>query len=95
MLEFLVAQGFEIEDIGNAAAPALFIAASENRMDNVAWLVDHGANVNATDARGVPLLTHALVCHDQKLVDYLVAAGAKPNEKTREVAARLGLSVGD
>ena len=95
MLEYLVAQGFGIEDIGGAGAPALFVAATENRMDNVAWLVEHGADVNATDRQGVPLLTHALMCHDQKLIDYLLAAGATPNSKTREVAARLGLSVGD
>ena len=95
MLEYLVAQGFGIEDWGNAAAPALFVAATENRMDNVAWLVEHGADVNATARGGAQLLTHALLCHDQKLIDYLLAAGAKPNSKTREVAARLGLSVGD
>jgi hypothetical protein len=95
MLDYLVARGFGIEDVGGAAAPALFVAATENRMDNVAWLVEHGANVNATDRQGVPLLTHALMCRDQELIDYLLAAGAKPNPKTREVAARLGLSVGD
>jgi len=95
MLEYLVAQGFGIEDFGNAAAPALFVAATENRKDNVAWLVEHGADVNATDRRGGQLLMHALLCHDQELIDYLLAAGAQPNAKTREVAARLGLSVGD
>jgi hypothetical protein len=85
MLEYLVSQGFGIEDLGGAAAPALFVAATENRMDNVRWLVEHGADVNATDRQGGQLLTHALVCHDQGLVDYLLAAGAKPNAKTREV----------
>ena len=64
-------------------------------MDNVVWLVEHGADVNATDRQGSPLLTHALMCRDQQLIDYLLAAGATPNSKTREVAARLGLSVGD
>jgi hypothetical protein len=32
---------------------------------------------------------------DQQLIDYLLAAGATPNSKTRDVAARLGLAVGD
>jgi hypothetical protein len=95
MLEYLVAQGFGIEEVGNAAAPALFVAAGENRMDNVAWLVEHGADVNATDRQGNPLLRYALMCRDQTLIDYLEAAGAKPDAKTREVAARLGLSIGD
>ena len=95
MLEYLVAQGFGLDDVGNAAAPALFVAATSNRKDNVEWLVEHGANVNATDRQGGQLLTHALVCRDQTLIDYLVAAGAQPDAKTRGVAARLGLSVGE
>lgn len=60
MLEYLVAQGFGIEDVGGAGASALFVAATENRMDNVVWLVEHGADVNATDRQGGPLFTHAL-----------------------------------
>jgi len=95
MLEHLVAQGFGIEDVGGAGAPALFVAATENRMDNVVWLVEHGADVNSTDTRGAQLLRHALMCHHQKLIDYLSAAGAESDSKTREVAARLGPSVGD
>lgn len=96
MLEYLVAHGFGIEEFGGANGPALFIAASENRLDNVAWLVEHGADVNAANRQGEhPLLVYALMCRDQKLVDYLLAAGAKPDEKAREVAARVGLSVGD
>jgi hypothetical protein len=95
MLDYLVARGFGLEDVGGAAAPALFSAVEVNRMDNVEWLVEHGANVNATTRQNGQLLMYSLMCRDQKLVDYLLAAGAKPNAKTREVAARLGLSVGD
>jgi Ankyrin repeats (3 copies) len=95
MLEYLVAQGFGLEEVGGATAPALFSAVQVNRMDNVEWLVEHGADVNSTTSGTGQLLMYSLMCHDQKLVDYLLAAGAKPNAKTREVAARLGLSVGD
>jgi hypothetical protein len=96
MLEYLVAHGFGIEEFGGANGPALFIAASENRLDNVAWLVEHGADVNAANRQGEhPLLRYALMCRDQELIDYLLAAGAKPDAKTREVAARVGLSVAD
>jgi hypothetical protein len=59
------------------------------------WLVEHGADVNATDRQVGQLLTHALLCRDQKLIDDLLAVGATPNSRTREVAARLGLSAGD
>jgi hypothetical protein len=96
MLEYLVAHGFGIEEFGGANGPPLFIAASENRLDNVTWLVEHGADVNAANKQGEhPLLVYALMCRDQKLIDYLLAAGAKPDARTREVAARVGLSVGD
>jgi len=96
MPEYLVAHGFGIEEFGGANGPALFIAASENRLDNVTWLVEHGADVNAANRQGQrPLLLYALLCRDQKLIDYLLAAGAKPDAKAREVAARVGLSVGD
>ena len=57
MLEYLVEQGFGIEEFGGANGPALFVAASENRLDNVVWLVEHGADVNATNKQGErPLL---------------------------------------
>jgi ankyrin repeat protein len=96
MLEYLVAHGFGIEEFGGANGPPLFIAASENRLDNVTWLVEHGADVNAANKQGEhPLLVYALMCRDQKLIDYLLAAGAKPDARTREVAGRVGLSVGD
>jgi putative tricarboxylic transport membrane protein len=36
---------------------------------------------------------HSPVCRDQQLVDYLLEAGATPDQATQEVAAKLGLSV--
>jgi ankyrin repeat protein len=91
MLAYLTGIGFEIDDLGGAGGPALMVAVTSNRIDNAEWLVDHGANVNATDRAGGPVLRYALVCKNQSVVDFLVEAGAVPDAKTSEVARRLGL----
>jgi Ankyrin repeats (many copies) len=91
MLAYLTSIGFGVEDLGGAGGPALLVAATSNRMDNAKWLIDHGANVNATDIAGGLVLRHALVCRDQSLVDFLIKAGAVPDAKTTEAAGKLGL----
>lgn len=95
MLNHLVSVGFALEDYGAASGPALLVAATENRVDNVKWLVENGADVNATDTRGVPVIRFALACRNQRLVDYLLDAGATPDQMTRERAPGLGISLGD
>lgn len=91
MLAYLTSVGFGIEDPGDASGPVLFAAVTSHRLDNAGWLIDHGANVNATDRSGGPVLRHALVCKDQEVVDFLVKSGAVPDAKTIEVARKLGL----
>lgn len=94
MLEYLVSAGFEIEEHAGASGPALLVAVSENRMANVAWLIEYGANVNAADDEGGTVLHHSLVCRDQELVNYLLAAGAIPAERVLAAGERLGISFG-
>jgi hypothetical protein len=91
MLEYLVSIGFGLEELGDAGGSALFVAVSEDRRENVAWLIEHGADVNATDLGGVALLRHSLVCRRQELIDDLVAAGAIPDQKSIELADSFGL----
>lgn len=93
ILEYLVSVGFSVEELGGASGPPLMVAVTSNRLDNAAWLIEHGANVNATDTSGGQILRHAMVCRDQTIVDFLLKAGAVPDEKTRELADRLGLRV--
>ena len=93
MLEYLISVGFSVEELGGASGPALMVAVTNNRLDNAAWLIEHGANVNATDTSGGQVLRHAMVCRDQTIVDFLLDAGAVPDAKTREVADKLGLRV--
>jgi ankyrin repeat protein len=91
MLEYLISIGFSVEELGGAGGPALMVAVTNNRLDNAAWLIEHGANVNATDRSGGQVLRYAMVCRDQTIVDFLLQAGAVPDAKTREVADKLGL----
>jgi hypothetical protein len=91
MLEYLTDIGFGVEDLGGASGPALMSAVTSNRLDNAAWLIEHGANVNATDTAGAPVLRHALVCKDQAVVDFLTTVGAVPDARTAELAQSLGL----
>ena len=93
LLEYLVKAGFDLEETAGAGGPALLVAVAGNRLNNVAWLIEHGANVNAADDAGGIVLRHALACQDQKLVDYLFDAGAIPDDKTYEVARKLGISL--
>jgi ankyrin repeat protein len=91
MLEYLTSIGFGVEELGGAAGPALIVAMTSKRLDNAAWLIEHGANVNATDKAGAAVLLYACVCGDQAIVDFLLEAGAVPDARTRGVAERRGL----
>lgn len=94
MLEYLVNEGFGLEDVGEATTiPALGIAVAAGNTENIKWLIANGANVNATGTSGRSVIHHALVCGDQALVDLLLEAGAVSDDRAREVAQRLGLSL--
>ncbi len=93
MLEYLVAAGFELEDNGNASGPALLVAVQAGNFENTRWLIENGANVNATDTSGAPVIRLSVACGNQALVDLLLEAGAVPDGRTREAAQRLGISL--
>jgi hypothetical protein len=95
MLEYLVNEGFGLEDVGEATTiPALGIAVTSGNVENVKWLIANGANVNATGRSSLLLIHQSMVCKDQALVDILLEAGAVPDSKAREAAQRLGISLG-
>jgi ankyrin repeat protein len=91
MLDLLLGMGLGIEDHGGASASALFTAVTSGRRDNAEWLIRRGANVNAVDTQGFSALKHSLVCKDQAVIDLLIRAGAKPDEKTQEIAVNQGV----
>jgi hypothetical protein len=93
VLEYLTSIGFGVEELGGAGGPALMVAVTSQRLDNAAWLIEHGANVNATDTAGGLVVRYALVCKDQTVIDFLLEAGAVPDARTIEIAQRLGMRV--
>lgn len=71
----------------------LMIAIAAGRMDNVRWLVEHGANVNARAMAVTPLIRAMVSCRDAQLVAQLIRAGARPNEKAIRIARNLGFNL--
>lgn len=103
MLQVLFDAGFPVDAFagamgagGDSAASrtALMIAISVGRHDNVDWLLAHGADVNATNRSRNTALTYAIaVCRDQALATKLIQAGARPDERTQNAAARLNFDL--
>lgn len=73
VMEALMRAGLGLEDHGGASASPLFAAVQSNRSDNVDWLVQHGANVNAVDTSGAPVIRHALVCGNSAVIQQPIA----------------------
>lgn len=79
---------------GSARETPLMVAISAGRRDNIAWLIQHGADVDATNEAGYSALVTAMVtCHDQQLVTQLLRAGATPDRKAQKTAATLGFNL--
>jgi len=83
LLEVLTNAGFGLEEHGEASGSPLFVAVESNRPENVAWLTRHGANANAVDSAGVPVLRHAMVCGNREVIRHLITAGARIDPRTR------------
>jgi uncharacterized protein len=54
------------------------------RLDAVKYCLDHGANVNAKDAKGYTALHGAAFRGDNEMVKYLIATGADVQAKTKD-----------
>jgi beta-lactamase regulating signal transducer with metallopeptidase domain/ankyrin repeat protein len=93
MLEALVQAGLAVKSPDGHGTTTLHAAAIENRRENVAWLIRHGADVNALNDQGVSVLAYALPCIDQDLIDTLLRAGARPDMRTMMVAADTGVAL--
>jgi hypothetical protein len=57
--------------------PAFFAIMTKVHLDILEWLLDHGADISATDPSGRTLLSIAKSKSDKALVDYLISRGAK------------------
>lgn len=63
---------------------ALVKAVKEGSLDQARSLIDRGADINAEDEQGSPLLLLAVKLDNEKLVDFLVKKGADRSRKDKD-----------
>lgn len=73
----------------------LMAAAWENRLDNVAVLLEAGADAKVALSNGISALRGAVMCKNQTMVDALVRHGAQPDAKTKRLAKDRGIQFPD
>jgi hypothetical protein len=56
--------------------PLLFLSIEFFGLGPIAWLLNRGANINATDQFGGTAISYALQIYQRPLADYLLARGA-------------------
>ena len=89
----LLDQGADANGPDGAGRPLCHVAAS-GRLDIAELLVSRGANVNAKGADGLPPLICAIYYPRPKMVEYLLAKGAKPNAVSGGASSALHWAVG-
>ncbi len=75
IMELLISRGISINTDWACAEPAISAAASENAVEAVRWLINHGANVNPDPISNSPLIG-AISSGSVELVQMLLNAGA-------------------
>ena len=94
MLEFLVSAGIDVDARQPAdGATPLNAAVEANRIENVHWLVEHGADVNDAAWGGQRPIHTAFTCRDEGTIQYLLSNGAEVDDKTRRLAQKFAVSL--
>ncbi|QKS47759.1 ankyrin repeat domain-containing protein (plasmid) [Paenibacillus cellulosilyticus] len=86
----LIAHGAALND---ATYPAIICAAGRGKLDELAYVVERGADVNAVDEAGHSALWHAVYGECAKEVQWLIEAGLKL-DRHGEQALQLAASIG-
>ncbi len=76
MAELLLANGADVNAVEGGNTP-LHGAALFGRAEMAAWLLDHGAKVNAADFRGKTPLEHAVERGHAAVADVLKSRGGR------------------
>ncbi len=76
MVEFILAEGADVNSTNSSGVTALMLASMNNRMDVVDYLISKGSNVNAETKAKANALIYAGMNQNINLVHVLVAAGA-------------------
>jgi len=81
----LLSHGIEVDLKLKGGITPLMESASARKTETAAFLIEHGANVNATaDEHGMTPLLSALSNGDTEMVKLLLRSGANPNTSERE-----------
>jgi ankyrin repeat protein len=90
----LLDAGATLDQVDDGGITGLGWAAISNRVDMAKMLIERGADVNHVDKQGMtPLLYAASIDFgDSKMIDLLLASGAKPAAKTKDGLTALELA---
>lgn len=94
-IEALIARGADVNRRSKLGTPPVITAAQSRDTGLVAFLLDHGADVEATDLSGWTLLQHAILRNHQPTVKLLAARGADLARQTPNGVSPLGLALSE
>lgn len=82
-VESLLANGVDVNSLDDNKWSALHFAVQVQSIDIVETLVDHGANIEASDKHGNTPLNKAVFCYrgDGAIIEFLLNKGADPTKK--------------
>lgn len=80
LIQYIDQMGISLNPYGNSA---LLLAITSNRYDIIEKLIENGIDLNISvkteyNALANPPLSHAVICCDEKMVDFLIQKGANP-----------------
>lgn len=95
MIRALLRHGLGPDVRSQGGWSGLMAAAWQNRPDNVAVLLEAGADAKFALPNGSSALGGAVMCKNQDMVDALIRHGAQPDAKTRQLAKDRGINFPD
>ncbi|HEX2835552.1 MAG TPA: ankyrin repeat domain-containing protein [Thermoanaerobaculia bacterium] len=91
-VQLFVEAGYPVDQKSDDGSPAIVSAAMFGKTDVVDWLIDHGADVNASDGATTALHRLADKCEASPTIAKLLAKGAKRDVKTAGGATALQMA---
>ncbi len=91
-VQLFVQAGYSVNEKGSDGSSVLVSAAMFGKYDVVDWLIDHGADVNASDGAATALHRLADKCDATPTILKLIAKGAKTDVKTAGGATALQIA---
>lgn len=93
--KYYLAAGMSVDSRDRDGTPMLNIAARNDRLDFVQWLVEQGADINAvSEDRGYTAIMDAVWRGNIEITEYLIKKGSDLNTINKEGQSMLVLAVG-